>query len=328
MTFRLEMWAQTFPLHEPFVISRGMQTEQATLQLRLTDAAGIAGRGEACGVPYRGDTPETMMADIASVQAQIEAGVDRYALLDLMPPGGARMAIDSALWDIEAKRGLGDPFTRCNCVAAPVATDMTIGIRETDAYERRAHELAGFETIKVKVDARDPLAAIAAVRRGAPDARLIVDPNQSWSVADTIALDAPLADLGVTLLEQPIRVGDEAGLTGHLPKVPICADELIDTADDLVKAVGRFQTINIKLDKTGGLTAALDLADAAQAMGFTLMVGCMNGSSLSMAPAMVIAQRCVFVDLDGPLLQAEDVPHGFDYRDGRVARPHDTRLWG
>jgi len=320
--------AHDWPMREPFAIARGVQDDQPTLQLRLDDGAGHFGRGEACGVDYRGETPATMAAQIAAIVGVIGGGVSRDDLFSLLPAGGARFALDSALWDLGAKRDGVDPFVTAGVAAAPVVADITIGIRPVADYAVAARRYADFAVLKIKVDARDPIACIESVRRGAPDARLIVDPNQSWSVAMVKALGPRLRDLGVVLLEQPIPAGDEGGLDGHVPAVPLCADELIDGIADLARARGRFQLVNIKLDKCGGLTAGLALADAAQAMGFGLMVGCMAGSSLGMAPAMVLAQRCAFADLDGPLLQAADCADGFVYEKGVVHRPHNPALWG
>ena len=181
--------------------------------------------------------------------------------------------------------------------------------------------------LKIKVDDTQPVAAIEAVRRGAPHPLLIVDANQAWTVEALKSHAQRLAQLGVVLLEQPIRVGAEGGLDGYRCPILIAADELINDVTDLDKAKGRFDVINIKLDKTGGLTEALRLADAARAAGFDLMVGCMAGSSLSMAPAMVLAQQCRFVDLDGPLLQSEDFPGGLTYLDGEVSPP-EREFWG
>ena len=321
-------WAHDWPMREPFAIARGVQLDQPTLQLRIDDGAGHGGRGEACGVDYAGETPASMAAQIAAIADAISGGISRHDLLGLLPDGGARFALDSALWDLAAKRDGLNPFAVAGVTANPVVADMTIGIRPIADYAIAARRHADFAVLKIKVDASDPIAALESVRRGAPDPRLIVDPNQSWSVAMVKALGPQLKALGVVLLEQPIAVGDEAGLDGHVPEVPLCADELIDGVADLARAQGRFQLVNIKLDKCGGLTAGLALADAAAAMGFGLMVGCMAGSSLSMAPAMVLAQRCAFADLDGPLLQADDCADGFVYENGVVARSHIPALWG
>lgn len=328
MTWTIKTWPKFWPMLEPFAISRGTQNDVPTLQVELTDSQGNVGRGEGCGIPYQGETPETMAAQIAAVTEAIAAGVTRQSLLDLLPGGGARFAIDSALWDLEAKRDGINPFIAAGLKPDPVDVDVTIGIRPAADYESAARKFADYSVLKVKVDASDPLTCIANVRKGAPKAKMIVDPNQSWSVEMVKALGPQLKELGVALLEQPIKLGDEPGLDGHEPPVPLCADELIDSVGDLDKARGRFQLINIKLDKCGGLTAGLALADMAQAQGFGLMIGCMAGSSLSMAPGMVLAQRCAFVDLDGPLLQAEDHPLGFAYVNGVVAQPHKPELWG
>ncbi len=328
MTLAIETRALSWPMREPFVIARGSQDEVTSVLVTLRDADGIGGHGEACGVPYAGETPETMIAQIDSVRRILERDPTRTELLRILPPGGARCAVDAALWDLEAKRR-GRPAWQIAGLTAMrrVLSAVTIGIRTVDRYEASARALAAHPLLKVKVDGSDPLAALRAVRRGAPKAKLIVDPNQSWSVATLKALAPKLAELGVVLLEQPIPVGAEAELDGYRGTIPLCADELIDGVSDLPRARGRFDVINIKLDKTGGLTAALALADAAQAQGFGLMVGCMAGSSLAMAPATVLAQRCAFVDLDGPLLQAADCAHPLHYEDGLLLPP-EPALWG
>ncbi len=328
MRLTIEMTPCAWPVGEVLTIARGSFTEQPALHLVLTREDGVEGRGAACGIPYKGETPATMIAQIEAVRTQVEAGVTREALLALLPDGGARMALDCALWDLEAKAGLGDPFRRNGLTPNPVSSAYTIGIRALAEYEEAARQYRDFALLKVKVAADAPIEAIAAVRRGAPNARLILDANQAWSV-DALKQFAPaLVPFGVALLEQPIPVGAEAELDGWSSPIPLCADELVDGIGDLDRVAGRFQLVNIKLDKAGGLTAALRLADAAQARGLGLMVGCMLGSSLSMAPAMVLAQRCSFVDLDGPMLHTADVEHGFSYVNGVVAQPHQPLLWG
>jgi L-alanine-DL-glutamate epimerase-like enolase superfamily enzyme len=328
MTLTLTIEAKHWPLREPFTISRGTQTGIDCLIVTLSDAAGRRGRGEGIGVNYAGETLASIAAQIEAVRLEIEAGVTREGLLSLLPPGGARCAIDHALWDLDAKVSGQTAFAMAGVVdPGPVVTAFTIGIRDLGAYLASARERARYPLLKVKVDSREPLEAIAAVHRGAPDAALIVDPNQAWSVETLKTLAPKLVEFGVVLLEQPIKVGDEPGLDGYRSPIPLCADELIQDSADLDKAKGRFQAINIKLDKAGGLTEGLKLAKAGKAAGFELMVGCMAGSSLSMAPAMVLAQQCAFVDLDGPLLQSEDWPDGLVYHDGRIALP-DPHFWG
>jgi L-alanine-DL-glutamate epimerase-like enolase superfamily enzyme len=325
----LTVHERRWPMREPFAISRGVQLDQPTIVLQLVDEAGRRGRGEACGVPYEGETPGSMIGALEGVRAVIEAGVTREDILELLPAGGARCALDSALWDLEAKRtGRSAASLAGFAELRAVETAITIGIRALPAYEAAGRAASGHALIKIKVDAVAPLDAISAVRRGAPASRFIVDPNQSWSIDQLKALAPQLKDLGVVLLEQPIGVGQETGLDGYRCPVEICADELVRDRTDLTRAAGRFDVINIKLDKTGGLTTALDLADAAQAMGFRLMVGCMAGSSLSMAPAHILAQRCAYVDLDGPLLQAEDWgEHAMVYAGGWL-HPPSAALWG
>lgn len=320
--------SKVWPLREPFAISRGVQTQAESLIVTLIDDFGHCGRGEGCGVIYAGETPQSMSAQIERVRSKIESGVDRKSLSVLLPPGGARCAVDCALWDLEAKRSGHSAFTQAGIAdPKPVNTAYTIGIRSIAEYESSAREHAGYALLKIKVNSADPLPAIAAVRRGAPDASLIIDANQAWSLKMLKSLAPRLVELGVVLLEQPIKVGDETGLDGYDCPIRLCADELINDVADLNKAKDRFDVINIKLDKTGGLTEALNLANAARLAGFELMVGCMAGSSLSMAPATVLAQQCAFVDLDGPLLLAKDWPDGLSYRNGIIDLPARS-LWG
>lgn len=317
-----------WPMKEAFEISRGVQNDQQSILVCLEDERGFVGRGEGCGVGYEGETPETMLAQIEGLRTHIEGGISRGELIRLMPAGGARCAVDAALWDLEAKRAGKSVYDLIGVKApGPVSTTYTIGMRSVEAYEKAAQSLAAYEFIKIKVGGDHALAGIAAVHKGAPNSKFIVDPNQSWSSEQIAQYAEMLKQMNVVLLEQPLKVGDEAALDNVDLPIKLCADELINTKDDLTKAVGRFDVINIKLDKTGGLTAAWDLADAASDMGFDLMVGCMAGSSLSMAPAHVLAQRCTYVDIDGPLLQSEDWENGLFYRNG-VVSPPSRSFWG
>ena len=317
-----------WPLREPFVIARGTYTTADVIIVELHDGQFIV-RGEAAGVDYHGETPDSMLAQVEAVRSKVEAGVTRAELLKLLPIGGARNAIDSALWDLEAKRvgrrawdlaGVGN--TR------EVASAMTIGIRSLEGYEKAARELAHYRWLKIKVSGEQPLACVEAVRRGAPNSRLIVDANQAWDVQTLYSIGPKLAKLRVDLLEQPVPVdGDDDLVLGHSP-IPVCADEAIDTIADLERLKSRYEFVNIKLDKTGGLTAALELAHAARAAGMRLMVGCMVTGSVGMAPGMVLAQLCEVVDLDGPLLQSEDWPNAIQYdKTGVMAWPSPA-LWG
>ena len=328
MRIDLECRESTWLYAEPFVLSRGVITECEALDLHLVDERGRSGRSESYGVPYEGETPTSLRAQIEAVGDALRAGVTRQQLLELLPPGGARCAVDTALWDLEAKQGLGDPFQRVGLHADPVLTAYTLGIRTPSEFEKSAADLQGCPWIKVKVGAEGALAQIEAVHRGAPKAALIVDPNQAWSVSQLRDLAPQLVALGVALIEQPTPVGTESELDDYRCPIALCADESVNDVLDLPRLRGRFQAVNIKLDKVGGLTAAIELADAAQAQGFDLMVGCMGGTSLAMAPGMVLAQRCRFVDLDGPRLLASDRQTAFTFERGLVDPSWRPALWG
>ncbi|MCL7713412.1 N-acetyl-D-Glu racemase DgcA [Stenotrophomonas mori] len=327
MARRLHARTHAWTLKEPFAIARGVRSEAQVVIVELHED-GVVGRGEAGGVAYRGETPESMLAQIEQVRAELERGCDRQQLLQLLPAGGARHALDAALWDLEARRS-GVPAWTLAGVGQwrPVDSAVTIGIRDIEAYEAAARAHADYPWLKVKVGRGSPVAAVAAVRRGAPRARLIVDANQAWSVDELLAYAPALEPYAVDLLEQPVPVDQSEGLGAYAGAIPVCADEALSTLEDLPGLVGRYQFVNIKLDKTGGLTAGLELAAAARAAGFRLMVGCMLGGSVSVAPGMVLAQLCEVCDLDGPWLQAEDWPDGIVYTRGRMAMP-DPPLWG
>lgn len=324
---RVEARKISWALREPFTISRGTMTTIDGI-LVTVESGDYRGRGEAYGIIYEDDTPESMLADIETVRGALDQGIDRAQLLSLLPYGGARCAIDCALWDLEAKQsGIAAWQAAGLKTLLPLTTAFTIGMRPPAEVERTARAHAGFDLLKIKVNADDPLATIAAARAGAPGARFIVDPNQSWTFEQMVALTPQLQALGVALLEQPLPIDGDTAQQGYASPIPICADELIHDRHDLAKARGKYSHINIKLDKTGGLTEALALADAARAEGFGLMVGCMAGSSLAMAPAALIGQLCDFVDLDGPLLQLEDWDAPMACRDG-VLDPPSPALWG
>ncbi len=327
MTCKLHIEKKSWRMKEPFTIARGTHYTSDMVVVRL-EAEGKTGIGEAAGVDYHGETPDGIVEQIESVRAQIEAGADRQALLQLLPAGGARNAVDGALWDLEAKRTGVRAWQRAGVPqGGPITTAITIGIRDLEGYRRSARALANHPWIKIKVAQDAPMEAIAAVRAEAPNARFVVDPNQAWSVAEMRELMPRLVELGVSLLEQPVPVGGDHDLIDFSSPIPVCADEAVDTVDDLPHLKGRYDFINIKLDKVGGLTAALELARAAQNEGFKLMVGCMAGGSIAMAPGMVLGQLCEVVDLDGPMLQSEDWPGGIVYRDG-VMQPPWPDLWG
>jgi L-Ala-D/L-Glu epimerase len=322
LTHSLDHWT----LHTPLVISRRSIPSVDTVLVRLTDGT-ATGQGEAAGVNYHGETMAVMAGELDAMAEQLVNGLTREALREAMPPGGSRNAIDAALWDLEAKQSGQSVWQRLNMVPQPVITAATIGIGTPDVMATTARGFAGLPLLKLKLNAEDPVARVAAVRAARPDARLIVDANESWSVALVEAIAPALAALGVEMIEQPVPAGQDALLAGVKSPLPIGADESCQTLADIDRLAPYYNVINIKLDKCGGLTEALMMVDRAKALGLDLMVGCMVSTSLSMAPAFVIAQHCRWVDLDGPILLASDRPHGMDYSGGMVSVP-DARLWG
>ena len=328
LSVRQESW----PLAGSFTISRGTRTtaEPVVVELAATgdDGRVVLGRGEC--VPYAryGETVAGVIAAIEGLRSRIEAGLDRIGLQDLLPPGAARNALDCAYWDLEAKRA-GQPVWQL-CGLPPleaVTTAYTLSLDAPEAMGRAAAENAARPLLKLKLAGPDDLARVEAVRANAPETRLIVDANEGWSLDDYEALAPKLAALGVVLIEQPLPAGQDAPLAGTQRPVPVCADESCHATDSLAEIAGRYDAVNIKLDKTGGLTEALKLKQAAQAQGFQVMVGCMLATSLAMAPAVLVAQGAGFVDLDGPLLLAGDRPGGLTY-DGSTLHPPEPALWG
>lgn len=326
MSFKVSVVPKNWPLHKPFKISRNVHLHSETIVCEITDGH-VVGRGEAAGVSYAGETQQSIQKQIEDVIDEISCGISREDLQNLLPPGGARNAVDCALWDLEAKRSGQTIWEMLDYEPHAVTTVYTVGIDDTDKMQKDAAAHSTYPFIKVKVGIGDPLEQIAAIRAGAPDAAIVIDANQAWTVADLEKYAGPLKDLGVEMIEQPLpKNGDDALHTYDAP-LPLCADESCATSDDLDRLAGLYSMVNIKLDKTGGLTEALKLGKKAASMGFDLMVGNMLGSSLAMAPSFVIAQRCKYVDLDGPLLQSEDCANAMRYDNGRV-EVFTPALWG
>jgi L-alanine-DL-glutamate epimerase-like enolase superfamily enzyme len=329
---RLSVGHETWPLGGSFTISRGTRTTAevvvAELSVAAADGREVTGRGECVPYAHYGESLEGVIAAIEGLRAPIADGLDRLGLQRVLPPGAARNALDCAFWDLEAKRagcrawdsvGLAPP--------APVTTAYTLSMDAPEAMGRAAAGHAARPLLKLKLSGPDDLARVEAVRENAPQARLIVDANEGWSLDDFAALAPKLAVLGVDLIEQPLPAGKDAGLAGVPRPVPVCADESCHDTASLAGLAGRYDVINIKLDKTGGLTEALELKDAALAQGYQIMVGCMVATSLAMAPAILVAQGARFVDLDGPLLLARDRPEGLAY-EGSLVHPPEPALWG
>ncbi|RMH51245.1 MAG: dipeptide epimerase [Alphaproteobacteria bacterium] len=324
---RLTVRAESFPVAGVFAISRGSRREARVLTVTL-ERDGITGRGEC--VPYAryGESMESVEAQILSAEAAIAGGCDRLGLLAELPAGAARNALDCALWDWHAKAagrrvwelaGLPEP--------EPVVTAYTLSLDAPDAMRAKAAENAWRPLLKIKLGGGADLDRLRAVREGAPDARLIVDANEGWTPEAYLALLPALEAAGVALIEQPFPAGEDAALDSLPRPISVCADESCHDRASLAALKGRYDMVNIKLDKTGGLTEALALAEAARAAGFGIMVGCMLGSSLAMAPAHLLAQGADVVDLDAPLLLAADRDPPVRYAGARM-HPPEAALWG
>lgn len=316
-----------FALTRPFRIARGVKTVADVVTVTLREGEWI-GQGEGVPYPRYGESVDSALAAIEDVRDAIEDGAGRAELLTMLPGGAARNAVDCALWDLEARRSGQSVATAMQRPPPPrLASALTIVIDAPDTMGAAAAAVADAPLLKVKVDAAQPEAQIRAVRRAAPDCALIVDPNESWDRALVEAMQPVLLEARVDLLEQPVPAGPDEWLEGFSPAVPICADESFHSLGDLPLVARRYQAVNIKLDKTGGLTAAVEIAGAARALGLQLMTGCMVSSSLSIAPALHIAALSDFVDLDGPLWLASDRAGGV--RDeGGLLIPPEAGFWG
>ncbi|MEL7100072.1 MAG: N-acetyl-D-Glu racemase DgcA [Pseudomonadota bacterium] len=313
-----------FPLAEVFTIARGSRTEAKVLTVHLSDGV-HRGWGEC--VPYAryGETLESVTAQISG----LPDAFDRAALLDLLPAGAARNAVDCALWDLEAKRAGRRAYDLAGLEApGPEITAYTLSLADPAAMQALAARNAHRPLLKTKLGGgEEDVARIEAVRAGAPDARIIVDANEGWTPELYAALAPVLVRLGVEMVEQPLPAGADDALAEMQRVLPVCADESCHDRASLPALKGKYDMVNIKLDKTGGLTEALALRDAARAEGYQVMVGCMVGSSLAMAPAMLVAQGAAVVDLDGPLLLAEDRHEPLEY-DAAGVHPPRAALWG
>lgn len=316
-----------FPLVAPFRIARGVKHAADVVLVELRQG-GVLGRGES--VPYAryGESVESVTAQLEGMRGEVAAGMGRDELQARLPAGAARNALDSALWDLEARLTSVPVWARlARPSPLPLASAVTIGIDTPQRMGEEAARLAGARLIKVKLDAHEPAARIDAVRSAAPDARLIVDPNESWSIELLRDMQPTLERAGVELVEQPLPADADDALLGFTPRVPVCADESCHVVADLPRLRGRYQAVNIKLDKTGGLTEAWRLLRSARADGFRIMVGCMVCSSFGIAPALEVAREAEFVDLDGPLWLKDDYADGVRLDHGLLVPPQPG-FWG
>jgi L-Ala-D/L-Glu epimerase len=323
LSVRVERW----PIAGSFAISRGAKTQAVVVVAELSDGA-YRGRGEC--VPYAryGETVAGVTAAIEAMAPAVSHGLDQDGLQNAMPAGAARNALDCAFWDLAAKRAgrpvhelIGEPAPR------PLTTAYTISLATPQAMAENAAKASGRTLLKVKLGGAGDAARITAVRSAAPRSELIVDANEGWTPDDLEQNLAACAQAGVTLVEQPLRADCDHALTRVARPIAVCADESVHECASLCALIGKYDAVNIKLDKAGGLTQSLAMARQAEQLGFMLMVGCMVATSLAMAPAMLVAQRARIVDLDGPLLLARDRPQGLRYQ-GSLVHPPARVLWG
>lgn len=327
MSRHLKATTEVFPLASAFTISRGSKSEARVVTCIIRDGDAI-GRGECVPYPRYGETAEGVEAAIAAMQQAFVNGLDRIALQSAMPPGAARNAVDCALWDLEAKQTGQSVSARVGATGAePLVTAYTLSLGTPEEMAEKAAQNAWRPLLKVKVGTAHDEARIHAVRGAAPNARIILDANEGWS-DDTIERHLHAArEARIDLIEQPLPAGQDA-ILAHIERlVPICADESVHATRDLAKLRDRYDAVNIKLDKTGGLTEALAMKREAERLGFAVMVGCMVGTSLAMAPAVLLAEGCAYADLDGPLILAKDREPALRY-EGSFVYPPSPALWG
>ena len=320
--------AEAWPLAGAFRISRGTRKVSDVLMVEVNDG-NYVGRGECFPYARYGEDIDSVQKQLNSVRSEIEHGLDRQALLNVLAPGAARNAVDCALWDLEAKRAGVRVWDLADLPAPePVTTVYTLGVDEPAIMGERARENSDRPRLKLKMtgDGAD-LARVRNIHKNAPNARLVVDANEGWTIEQYLEYAPQFKELGVEMIEQPLPSTDDEQLSGVDRPIPVCADESCHDRTTLKSLVGKYDMINIKLDKTGGLTEALNLRDAALKQGLSIMVGCMIGTSLAMAPGILVAQEAAIVDLDGPLLLAEDRAPGLSFT-GSIIHPPETRLWG
>ncbi|TQN59503.1 dipeptide epimerase [Agrobacterium tumefaciens] len=323
----LQATTERFPVAGSFTISRGTRTHADVVTCTIRDGS-FTGIGECVPYPRYGESIEGVIADIEAMAEQIAGGVTRQELQQAMQPGAARNAVDCALWDLEAKISGKTVVERILGQAAkPLVTAYTISLADPETMAAKTAENAGRPLLKIKSGTADDEARLRAVRAAAPEARIIIDANEGWNDYNIEYYLRLAAELKISLIEQPLPAGKDDILARIDHPVLICADESVHSTKDLAALRDRYDAINIKLDKTGGLTEALVMKAEAERLGFTIMVGCMLGTSLGMAPAVLAAQGTAFADLDGPLLLAEDREPGLVY-EGSLVYPARPELWG
>ncbi|MEO1082226.1 MAG: dipeptide epimerase [Pseudomonadota bacterium] len=324
---KLSIEVVSFPMARPFAITGHVFTSTDTVRVTLDDGE-HRGQGEAVGTYYLDETAATMVADLEAVAERVDDRLSSAAIQDLLPPSGARNALDCAFWDLRAKRAGQPVWQLLGLQPQTLTTVFTISLESASIMAARALEAGHFPHLKIKLDAEEPMERLAAVRKARPDARLIIDANQAWDF-DALQEYLPICEaLGIAMIEQPLPRGADDALEGFHSPVPLGADESCLHLGEFPAAARRYKVLNIKLDKCGGLTEGLALVRAARDAGMRLMVGNMTGTSLSMAPSFVIGQFCQFVDIDGPLLLASDIEHAMEFAEGGLVSPPTPALWG
>ena len=324
---KLSTHIEEWELAKPFRIA-GTEWLTSRIVVVAISSEGVIGNGEGQGVFYLNETAESMIEQIVSVARQIESGASREDLLEILPAGGARNAIDCALWDLEAKKSGRSIWEATGISPSPVTTVFTIGLEDTpEEMAANAKAASEYPILKIKLDGNQPIARLAAIRAARPDARIVVDANQGWNLELLNEVLPHCKELCIDMIEQPLPRGEDSALENFKSPITLAADESCLDTSELDVASRRYDMINIKLDKTGGLTEALKLAYAAKEKNCKLMVGNMVGTSLGMAPSFVVAQLCDLVDIDGPLLLKNDRPGGLIYKSG-VVDVFDQSFWG
>jgi L-alanine-DL-glutamate epimerase-like enolase superfamily enzyme len=315
-----------FPLTAPFSITGYTFTITDTVRVTLEEN-GVSGRGEAVGVYYTGDTIAKCLEQLESVREEVERGISLEQIQTLLPSGGARNALDCAYWDLQTKLQNKTIWELLDISPKKLTSVFTLGVQSAEKMAKAAEEAASYPILKIKLDNVDPIGKLSAIRAARPDVKLVVDINQGWSMEELITYAPECAKLGVLMIEQPLKRGADAELVGYKSPVLLGADESCLDLAEYEKVASLYDVINIKLDKCGGLTEGMKIVGRAIADGKALMVGNMTGTSLGMGPAYVIGQFCQFVDIDGPLILAEDVENGLVYNKGVVDLPK-RELWG
>ena len=327
MTRHISVRTEVWPSAEPFRIANLTDYDFPLIVCEI-EQNGITGRGEGLGIYYFDETPESMTAQIQDIEQELAAGADRQRLLELLPPGGARFAVDAALWDLEAQQTRVSAWTTAGVDESPVEMFYTIGLEaEPEEMAAKARAARDYPRLKIKLSAERPVERVSAIRDARPNAPIIVDVNGDWSFEQLRVFAPRLHALDVQIIEQPLPRGGDAALEDYESPLTLCADESCVYLEDLDLAARRYGMINIKLDKTGGLTHALSFAQACRDRGLRTMAGTMGGTSLSMAPLHILAKSCEISDIDGPLLIGDDRPGGLVYDDGMVSLP-EKPFWG